>query len=120
MSSWYVLSAIGLYPEIPGTPILGLGSPLFPRITLRLGDHRLQLRAPAASDTTPYVHSLRVNGRAWARPWITYPTLASARTLAYHLSATPDRRWGSSARVTPPSFPADTGAPSPCRTPPPR
>jgi len=120
MSSWYVLSAIGLYPEIPGTPILALGSPLFPRITLRLGAHRVQLRAPAASDTAPYVHSLEVNGRAWTRPWITYPTLATARTLAYHLSATPDRRWGSSAHAMPPSFPVDAGAPSPCLEPPPR
>lgn len=117
MSSWYVLSAIGLYPEIPGTPILALGSPLFSRTILRLGAHRLQLRAPAASDRTPYVHSLEVNGRAWARPWITYSTLVTARTLAYHLSATPDRRWGSSARATPLSFPADAGPPSKCRTP---
>jgi predicted alpha-1,2-mannosidase len=120
MSSWYVLGAIGLYPEIPGAPILALGSPLFPRVTLRLGAHRVQLRAPAASDTTPYVHGLEVNGRAWTRPWITYPTLASARTLDYHLNATPDRSWGRSAHAMPPSFSADAGAPGPCREPPPR
>jgi predicted alpha-1,2-mannosidase len=105
MSSWYVLAAIGFYPEIPGTPILALGSPLFPRITLRLGTHRVALRAPAASDSRPYVHGLEVHGRAWTRPWITYAALASARTLDYHLSATPDRSWGSAAHALPPSFP---------------
>jgi predicted alpha-1,2-mannosidase len=104
MSSWYVLSAIGLYPEIPGAPVLALGSPLFPHITLRLGPRRVQITAPAASDATPYVHGLRVHGRAWTRPWITYRTLASAQTVNYRLSATPDRRWGSSPNATPPSF----------------
>jgi predicted alpha-1,2-mannosidase len=116
MSSWYVLAAIGLYPEIPGTPILALASPLFPHITLQLGAHRVQIRAAAASDTRPYVHGLKIDGRAWTRPWIAYPTLVSARTLDYRLSATPDRRWGGSMRAKPPSFTTDAGAP-PCSAP---
>jgi putative alpha-1,2-mannosidase len=120
MSSWYVLAAIGFYPEIPGTPILALGSPLFPHVTLQLGAHRVQLSAPEASDTRPYIHGLKVHGRAWTRPWITYQTLASARTLDYHLSASPDRSWGSSGHAMPPSFSTDAVAPEPCRDPPPR
>jgi predicted alpha-1,2-mannosidase len=35
MSSWYVWSAIGMYPEIPGRAELVLGSPLFTSIRIR-------------------------------------------------------------------------------------
>ena len=33
--TWYVWSALGLYPEIPGTADLAIGSPLFPRRSSR-------------------------------------------------------------------------------------
>jgi putative alpha-1,2-mannosidase len=29
MSAWYVWSALGMFPETPGTPTLALGSPMF-------------------------------------------------------------------------------------------
>ena len=29
MSAWYVFSALGFYPETPGTADLALGSPVF-------------------------------------------------------------------------------------------
>ena len=35
MSSWYVWSAIGMYPQIPGRAELVLGSPLFRTIHIR-------------------------------------------------------------------------------------
>ena len=36
MSSWYVWSALGMYPETPGTDTLTLGSPAFPRAQVDL------------------------------------------------------------------------------------
>ena len=38
MSSWYVWAALGLYPETPGRGELVLGSPLFPHVTVTLGE----------------------------------------------------------------------------------
>ena len=65
MSSWYVWAAIGLYPVTPGSADLAMASPLFPVIVLTLPDHRtLVLHAPKASDSTPYIHSLKVTGVA--------------------------------------------------------
>ena len=34
MSSWYVWSSLGMYPETPGTPVLALGAPIFSRARL--------------------------------------------------------------------------------------
>src|SRR6266480_4944740 len=36
MSAWYVFGALGIYPAVPGTGVLALGSPLFPKATLHL------------------------------------------------------------------------------------
>ena len=40
MSSWYVWSALGLYPEVPGTADLAIGSPLFTQALVAVGNGR--------------------------------------------------------------------------------
>ena len=68
ISSWYVWAAIGMYPVTPGSADLALASPLFADISLTLPDSKkLVVHAPAASASTPYVHSLTVTGAAPAR-----------------------------------------------------
>jgi predicted alpha-1,2-mannosidase len=125
ISSWYVWAAIGLYPVTPGTANLALSSPLFPRVALTLPDgRRIVMAAPAASATTPYIHSLTVSGvaaptaapacstgaaqggrgSAWNRPWLPASVISSGGTLTYGLSARPDPSWGSSPSAVPPSF----------------
>lgn len=62
MSSWYVWSALGMYPGTPGAPVLDLGAPIFPRVRLDLADgHRTDISAPGATTST-YVRGLTVNG----------------------------------------------------------
>jgi predicted alpha-1,2-mannosidase len=113
MSSWYVFGALGLYPEIPGTPILALGSPLFPRAVIDVDGHQVTIGAPKASDKTPFVRGLTINRHVVRRPWITYSTLAKGADLTYRLAAHPSRGWAASTNATPPSF-APTSAPPSC------
>lgn len=40
MSAWYVFSAMGFYPVCPGTPYYIIGSPSFPRMSIRLETER--------------------------------------------------------------------------------
>ena len=50
MSAWYVWSALGMFPQTPGTADLALGSPLFPQavialpsgVTLTVNEHIIQ------------------------------------------------------------------------------
>jgi hypothetical protein len=106
MSSWYVWSALGLYPQTPGVPALVVGSPLFPRAEIDLGGGRgVSITAPAASTTTPYVHGLRVNGQATQRTWINLDGKGRT-TLAFDLSPAPDHAWGTAQDARPPSYPA--------------
>jgi predicted alpha-1,2-mannosidase len=127
MSSWYVWAALGLYPVTPGTADLALASPLFPHMVVTLPDHRtLVLRAPQASASTPYVHSLTVTGVRrpppapscrtdgtvsdgsrsgnWNRPWLPASVITTGGTLTYGLSSVPDASWGAAPPDSPPSF----------------
>src|SRR5256714_292671 len=115
MSAWYVWSALGVYPGVPGRAELLLASPLFARARIRrAGGPVININAPRASAQTPYVRSLRVNGRLSTRPWLPESFVEGGGTLEFRLSATPDVNWGGGAADAPPSFPATRtgGAPS--------
>ncbi|MFJ1989947.1 GH92 family glycosyl hydrolase [Streptomyces asiaticus] len=104
MSSWYVFSALGMYPQVPSRAELVLASPLFPRIEIDRGGRDISVRAPQAAPGTPYVQALKVNGRASDRPWLPESFVTHGGTLDYTLSDAPDRAWGSAPSDAPPSF----------------
>jgi hypothetical protein len=104
MSAWYVLTGLGMYPEIPGTDVLALSSPAFRDITLHLAGGDVRLRAPQAAPNAPYIRSLELNGRAYDRPWLRWSDLTSGATLAYVVGTSPNRAWGAASAAAPPSF----------------
>ncbi len=119
MSSWYVWSSLGMYPETPGTPVLALGAPIFSRARIDVpGRPSFDLTAPGASTST-YVHALSVDGRTWAPAWLPASLLTGTGTgsastarraggtqLAFTLSATADPSWAAAPADAPPSYPA--------------
>lgn len=107
MSAWYVWSALGMYPETPGTADLALGSPAFPSARLRLaGGRAITISAPQAAPDAPYVQNLRLDGRGWPHNYLPPSVLQDGATLDYTLGTSPDTSWGSGALAAPPSYPA--------------
>ena len=104
MSSWYVWSAMGLYPEIPGRAELVLGSPLFSEIHVRRPKRDIVIKSQGAATDAPYVHALKVNGKAVSKTWLPESFIKRGGTLDFDLSATPDKQWGTAADDAPPSF----------------
>ena len=104
LSAWYVFGALGLYPAIPGTDILALASPLFPRTTVHLPGGDLSLLAPNAGRAKPFVQGLRLNGEPHGAPWLSLSEVAAGATLRFRLGPEPNRRWGGGRAATPPSF----------------
>jgi putative alpha-1,2-mannosidase len=105
MSSWYVFAALGMYPAIPGRAELLLASPLFPQVTIRRAQGGpIMIKAPQANANTPYVSSVKLNGRPRAKAWLPESFVSEGGTLEYRLSATPSPGWGTEP---PPSFPAE-------------
>ena len=104
MSAWYVFSAVGMFPETPGTSTLALGSPVFTNTLIHLPNGKsLTINAPAAAPNAPYVQSLNNNGKAWNNAYLPPADLTSGGTLDYTLGTTPNTSWASAASAAPPS-----------------
>ncbi|WP_329453963.1 GH92 family glycosyl hydrolase [Streptomyces sp. NBC_01497] len=105
MSAWYVWSALGMFPQVPGRAELVLASPLFRAATVRLGSGRtIEVHAPHAARDVPYVQGLLVNGRRSTKPWLPAEFVHTGGKLDFSLASTPDRSWGSEPADAPPSF----------------
>ena len=104
MSSWYVWSALGLYPEIPGRAELVISSPLFPNSVVHRADGDAVIEAPGASTSNRYVQSLSVDGKEHAQPWLPADFAAHGGHLIFTLQSSADPAWGSASGNAPPSF----------------
>jgi predicted alpha-1,2-mannosidase len=104
MSSWYVWSALGGYPEDPGSATLAAGSPLFPDIAIHLGNGKtITETAPAAADDAPYVTGLTINGTTHDQATLPASLFSDGGTVNWDLSTTADTSWASAAGDAPPS-----------------
>lgn len=71
MTAWYVLNALGIYPLCPGNPSYIIGSPLFPKATVRLRDGKaLTIVAEGNSAENVYVQRMVWNGEPLDSTWI--------------------------------------------------
>jgi predicted alpha-1,2-mannosidase len=103
MSSWYVWSALGAYPEMPGSADPALGSPLFTDVDIALANGKtITETAPGAARDAPYVKSLTLNGTAWSDTYLPADIFTGGGTLAWTLGAAPST-WGSAPGDAPPS-----------------
>jgi predicted alpha-1,2-mannosidase len=104
LSSWYVFSALGLYPEIPGVAGFVVGSPLFPKATIHLESGKaIQILAGQSSPRDYYIQSLQLNEHDYASPWIEWSALEKGAKLNFNLGARPSA-WGADPKLSPPSF----------------
>jgi predicted alpha-1,2-mannosidase len=105
MSSWYVWSALGMFPVTPGRADLALGSPLFQQAVLHLGNGgTIQVNAPNAAENAPYVTGVQLNGQSYSSTALPESILSHGGTLNFTLSSTPDTTWGTGANDAPPSY----------------
>ncbi|WP_198676010.1 GH92 family glycosyl hydrolase [Kribbella monticola] len=103
MSSWFVWSSLGLYPDVPSRADLQVAAPLFPRAVIHRDSGRtIRINAPGAPAT--YVQSLRVNGRSTSKPWLPESFVSHGGTLDFKLGTAANTAWGSAAADAPPSW----------------
>ncbi|WP_432037065.1 GH92 family glycosyl hydrolase [Streptomyces cucumeris] len=106
MSSWMVLSSIGVFPVQPGYPTWGLSTPVFDRVDLAL-DRRyyprgsLTVTAPGTSADHRYIQSVRVDGSRYGRTYLTTDDLRDMRSLSFTVGTEPSA-WGTKAQDGPP------------------
>ncbi|NED87963.1 hypothetical protein G3I76_48765, partial [Streptomyces sp. SID11233] len=114
MSAWYVWSAMGFYPETPGTSDLALGSPLFTHVDVTLGNGRhMVVDAPQAAGNAPYVQSATLNGADWNNAYLPADFATGGGTLELDLGTSANTDWATAASSAPPSYGGDGGAKPP-------
>jgi len=77
MSSWYILSALGLYSLVPGSDDLVLGSPEVTKAELEIpGRPLLTIEAPGNSPAAVFVEGVELNGQPVEQVTVSYRRLA--------------------------------------------
>ena len=104
LSSWYMFSALGFYPMIPGVGGLAVSSPLFPKATIHLQNGAIiEIVGKNASAESCYVQKVELNGQTWESSWIPWSALSAGGALNFTLGNKPSS-WGQAASHIPPSF----------------
>ena len=110
-SSWYVFSAMGFYPVCPGSPVYEIGSPIFAKTTIRLGNGKeFTIVANHVSAQNKYIQSAELNGHLLDTPWFRHSDIANGGMLTLEMGPAPNQRWGSAPEDAPPSMSADAAA----------
>ncbi|MFH1808149.1 MAG: GH92 family glycosyl hydrolase [Pseudomonadota bacterium] len=86
LSSWYVFSALGLYP-LAGSDVYVVGTPLFKRAVLHLAGGDLVIEAPAADATHLQVQGLGLHGQPQRTPYLRHADLAQGGSLQFTMGA---------------------------------
>ncbi|RJQ82044.1 glycoside hydrolase family 92 protein [Pseudonocardiaceae bacterium YIM PH 21723] len=105
MSAWYVFSALGMYPVMPGTGHLVLNAPRFAKVALRLGGgQELVIEAPGADPAGPqqYIAGVKVGQTPNDKVYLDWSALKNGGTVSYDLTTTPPTKgWGTSPEAAP-------------------
>ncbi len=105
LSSWYVLSAMGIYPVAPGDPVYTLGSPLFGKAVIRHNDGKtFTIEAKNNFAENRYIQSATLNGEPITRTWITHTEIMAGGVLTFEMGEKPNHNWGSNPDDVPPSL----------------
>ena len=95
MSSWYVLSAMGIYSVCPGTDQYVLGSSVFNKVTISMEDGKqFIIEANNNSKQNVYIQSATLNGNAYTHNWITYGDIKQGGTLHFEMGSQPNKTRG--------------------------
>jgi predicted alpha-1,2-mannosidase len=95
MSSWYVISALGLYSVCPGTDEYVIGSPLFQKAVISLENGKtFTVEAVNNSRENVYIQSATLNGMALPRNFIRYSDINNGGILRLVMGNKPDMERG--------------------------
>lgn len=105
LSSWYVLSAMGIYAVTPGLSEYVIGSPLFGSAKIDLGKNKsLIIKALNNSKENKYIQSAMLNGQPFNRTWITHDEIIKGGELVFQMGNKPNVKWGTNKKSVPDSM----------------
>lgn len=92
MSSWYVLSALGIYQVAPGRPFYEIGRPLMDKATIRFeNEKKLMIQVRNNRPTNKYVQKVVLNGKQLDRLYLTHSDLINGGKLEFVMGSKPNQ-----------------------------
>ena len=87
MSAWYIFSAIGFYPVLPGSNEYAIGSPLVKSAIIDLGNgKKLIIETKNQSDRNIYVKKVTVNGKIIKNHILNYEEIKNGGKILFEMS----------------------------------
>ncbi len=91
MSAWYIFSALGFYPVLPGSDEYALGSPLVQKAEVTLSNGKtLTIVAENQSRKNVYVNRVEVNGKRVEGTSLNHSAIANGGMIVFYMSDEPD------------------------------
>lgn len=98
MSAWYLFTALGMYPVNPASGDYMIGSPLYGRMSQRVGSGKtFTVIAENNSRTNVYIQSATLDGKPLDIPVITWEQMQAGATLRLVMGPQPSK-WASAWR----------------------
>ncbi|MCR9173948.1 MAG: GH92 family glycosyl hydrolase [bacterium] len=93
MSSWYVLSALGLYQIAPGRPYYDFGTPLLNDGQIQFSGRNLRIKTTKESNNSKYIDKIMLNGKELKQRYIHHEQLTKGGELHYFLTDAPSANY---------------------------
>nr|MCR5014151.1 glycoside hydrolase family 92 protein [Bacteroidales bacterium] len=94
MSAWAVFSSMGFYPATPASGYYVLGIPRFNHAAINLANGKtFSITAKGLSPQNCYVKSVRLNGKALERSYITIDEIMAGGELVFTMTSASDSPW---------------------------
>ncbi|MCU4162902.1 GH92 family glycosyl hydrolase [Carboxylicivirga caseinilyticus] len=104
MSAFVAFSQLGFYPVTPGSGAYNVGSPVFEKAEIQLGDNKvLEIVAHNASDENKYVQSAMLNGKPLNKPWFSHEEIHNGGVLEFVMGPKANKEWGTELEDAHPS-----------------
>ncbi|NOR75120.1 MAG: glycoside hydrolase family 92 protein, partial [Draconibacterium sp.] len=104
MSAFVAFSKMGFYPVTPGSASYNIGSPIFEKSTINLGEGKtFIITAQNVSHENKYIQSATLNGKDWDKPWFNHSDIHNGGELILEMGSKANKSWGADPNNAPPS-----------------
>ncbi len=102
MSAWYVFSAMGFYPVVPGSGHYVLGTPLFPEVRIPMEEDKVfEVRALRKQSSDLYVQQVLVNAEPLPNSWLVHHFITAGVNMDVVLGPQPYPSWAEKPHLRP-------------------
>jgi len=92
MSAWYIFSALGFYPVLPGSDEYAIGSPLIEKAVIDLQNgKKLTINVIDQHEKNIYVEKVEVNGESVSGHTISHSDLTAGGIISFYMSPKPNK-----------------------------